>query len=197
MQKQKKKQRGITLIALVVSIIVLIILAGVSINMLVGENGIITQAQRVKKETEQAQVEEQKHLTMLEASVNMKNAEYYDSAGNKAIIPAGFAVSKNEGEREINEGLVIMDSQGNEFVWIPVTEEEKYKRNSTYDFLNISTNAMDDIDYLPEGITDEKQTVLDAGGFYIARYETGDESATEERVSAKDEKLASKKNQYI
>ena len=38
MQKQKNKQKGITLIALVVTIIVLIILAGISINMLMGEN---------------------------------------------------------------------------------------------------------------------------------------------------------------
>ena len=42
MQKQKSKQTGITLIALVVTIIVLSILAGVSINMIVGDNGIIT-----------------------------------------------------------------------------------------------------------------------------------------------------------
>ena len=39
-----KKQNGITLIALVVTIIVLIILAGVSIAMLIGENGVISQA---------------------------------------------------------------------------------------------------------------------------------------------------------
>ncbi len=58
MQKQKNKQRGITLIALVVSIIVLIILAGVSIAMLVGENGIITQAQRTDELTAQAQQKE-------------------------------------------------------------------------------------------------------------------------------------------
>ena len=47
MQKQKSKQTGITLIALVVTIIILIILAGVSISMIVGDNGIITQAPRV------------------------------------------------------------------------------------------------------------------------------------------------------
>ena len=58
MQKQKNKQRGITLIALVVSIIVLIILAGVSIAMLVGENGIITQAQKADELTTQAQQKE-------------------------------------------------------------------------------------------------------------------------------------------
>ena len=62
-QKQKKNnQRGISLIVLVVSIIVLIILAGVSIAMLVGENGIITQAQRAAQETEQAKVLEEINL---------------------------------------------------------------------------------------------------------------------------------------
>ena len=45
MEKQKKKQKGITLIALVISIIVMLILAGVSLNMTVGDNGIISQAQ--------------------------------------------------------------------------------------------------------------------------------------------------------
>ena len=53
-----KKEKGITLIALVVTIIVLIILAGVSINILVGDNGIITQAQKAKEETEIAKNEE-------------------------------------------------------------------------------------------------------------------------------------------
>ena len=57
-----KKQTGITLIALVVTIIVLIILAGVSIAMLVGDNGIITQAQRAKEETEETQRKEETDL---------------------------------------------------------------------------------------------------------------------------------------
>lgn len=65
MYKQKKKQTGITLIALIITIIVLIILAGVSINMLVGENGIINMAQKAKNETEQAQKEEEQVLAGL------------------------------------------------------------------------------------------------------------------------------------
>ena len=50
-QKEIKKRdnKGITLIALVITIIVLLILAGVSIAMLTGENGILTQAQRAKE----------------------------------------------------------------------------------------------------------------------------------------------------
>ena len=46
--KIKKKENGITLIALVITIIVLLILAGVSIAMLTGDNGILTQAQNAK-----------------------------------------------------------------------------------------------------------------------------------------------------
>ena len=52
MKRKLKNNKGITLIALVVTIVVLLILAGVSISMLTGENGIITQAQQSKLQTE-------------------------------------------------------------------------------------------------------------------------------------------------
>ena len=50
MEKLNEKN-GITLIALVITIIVLLILAGVSIAMLTGQNGILTQAQNAKNQT--------------------------------------------------------------------------------------------------------------------------------------------------
>ena len=62
-----KKQRGITLIALVITIIVLLILAGVSIAMLTGENGILTQAQNAKSETIKNGEKEQLRLAYMEA----------------------------------------------------------------------------------------------------------------------------------
>ncbi len=58
MQKQKNKQKGITLIVLIVTIIILIILAGVSINMIVGQNGIVTQAQKADELTTQTRQKE-------------------------------------------------------------------------------------------------------------------------------------------
>ena len=58
MQKQKNRERGITLIALVGTIIILIILAGVSISMIVGDNGIITKAQKSDELNTQAQQKE-------------------------------------------------------------------------------------------------------------------------------------------
>ncbi len=60
MEKNKRNTRGITLIALVITIIVLLILAGVTITVLSGENGILTQTSNAKMETRGANVEEAK-----------------------------------------------------------------------------------------------------------------------------------------
>ena len=79
MQEQKNKERGITLIALVVTIIVLIILAGVSINMLVGDNGIITQAQSAQRETEEAEAREKLEMALLDLQMEKyTNPNYND-----------------------------------------------------------------------------------------------------------------------
>ncbi len=56
------KQKGITLIALVITIIILLILASVTIATLTGENGIITKAMEAKQKTEEAQIDEQLKL---------------------------------------------------------------------------------------------------------------------------------------
>ena len=53
------KEKGITLIALVITIIVLLVLAGVTISMLSGDNGILTNATRAKYATELAQYKEE------------------------------------------------------------------------------------------------------------------------------------------
>ena len=70
MKKLNRKEKGITLIALVVTIVVLLILAGVNIAMLTGENGIIKQAQRAKDATEKASKEEQQTLEEIEWEMN-------------------------------------------------------------------------------------------------------------------------------
>lgn len=66
--KKSKKQliknaKGITLVALVVTIVILLILAGVTITMTLGENGLFTRAQAARKEYEQSEVQED--LSML------------------------------------------------------------------------------------------------------------------------------------
>ena len=68
--KRKRKETGITLIALVVTIIVLIILTGVSMNMLIGDNGIITQAQKAAEDTKQVQEKEVISMAILEQKLD-------------------------------------------------------------------------------------------------------------------------------
>ena len=63
----KEAQKGITLIALVITIIVLLILAGVSIAMLTGQNGILTQAQNAKTTNESKSAEEKVKLAVMGA----------------------------------------------------------------------------------------------------------------------------------
>ena len=70
MEKNKRNTRGITLIALVITIIVLLILVGVTITVLSGENGILTQTSNAKMETRGANVEEAKNLWLMEKKLN-------------------------------------------------------------------------------------------------------------------------------
>ena len=65
-----RKNRGITLIALVVTIIVLLILAGISISMLTGQNGILNRASETKEKTETAKQGEEEKLQGYESAID-------------------------------------------------------------------------------------------------------------------------------
>ena len=67
LKTKEKANSGITLIALVITIIVLLILAGVSLAMLTGQNGILTQAQNSKTTTELKSAEEKEKLAIMAA----------------------------------------------------------------------------------------------------------------------------------
>ncbi len=104
-----KRNKGITMISLVVTIIVLIILAGVSINMVIGDNGIITIAQKAKENTELARIEEEEQLNNL-------YEEFQNSGG---IIDDGSdteAIEKLENFKKIiataitNEGVLTAET---------------------------------------------------------------------------------------
>ena len=72
-KSSKKNEKGITLIALVISIIVMLVLAGVSLNATIGDNGIITRAQESKLKKEEADVE-----TEILSGVAAVDTEYYE-----------------------------------------------------------------------------------------------------------------------
>ncbi|MCI9246836.1 MAG: hypothetical protein HFJ30_06950 [Clostridia bacterium] len=75
----KTSNRGITLVALVVTIVVLLILAGITLTYVLGDNGIIKLAQQAKNETEAGMQKEQDELGNL---VNMLKEEYGNGGGS-------------------------------------------------------------------------------------------------------------------
>ena len=80
-----KNQKGITLVALVVTIIVLIILAGISINLILGDNGMITIAKKAKENTELAKVEEEQQLNELYKELETEGGNLSGGSNENAI----------------------------------------------------------------------------------------------------------------
>ena len=159
MKNFKYNEKGITLIALVITIIVLLILVGVTIATLTGDNGILSKAQEAKEKTDLASREEELKLSKMELEMNEDineltlsngNILFKDKNGDIAVIPKGFVVSGFEDERIIDNGLVIYqidrsqniewieeNKQGiqekyNQFVWIPVEVDEDFRRYQSY-----------------------------------------------------------------
>ena len=75
-----KKQKGITLIALVVTIVVLLILAGVTINLLLDENGIIVKSKDARIETRASQVEDEVGMWKQHNFINKESNQAQESA---------------------------------------------------------------------------------------------------------------------
>ena len=193
-ENNMKKNKGITLVALVVTIVVLLILAGVSINLVLGNNGIIAKAKDAETKSAEASQNDLKGMNGLvsemegalaengsngSGSVNgntgsennfvTKNTEVTYPDG-KVWIPEGFKIAKGSAST-VQGGVVIEDKDGNQFVWVPVATLADYKRTwyTEYDSFSSYSEA------LPE---DEKTSVERYKGFYIGRYEAGDKEST-------------------
>ena len=101
LKEQLKINKGITLIALVITIIVLLILAGVTIATLTGDNGILTKAQNSKEKNAQKTVEEQINLAVQASKIN-----------------EGLVIDKEILEQELtNNGIEITKSENDELPW--------------------------------------------------------------------------------
>ena len=128
--KLYKQEKGITLIALVVTIVVLLILAGVSISLVLNNNGVISKAKDAKNQYAEAQTNEEKQLNEVADWINTKVGETTGGGtGSDTKVPEAATAetapyfpdntfTKKEGT--IDKGLVIQDSVGNEYVWVVV-----------------------------------------------------------------------------
>ena len=96
MKLNLKERKGISLIALVITIIVLLILAGVSIAMLTGQNGILTQAQKAKTTTDNKSAEEKVKLAVMSARTRSETASLELDKLKEEITNQGGTATNNE-----------------------------------------------------------------------------------------------------
>lgn len=245
--KLLKKSNGITLVALVVTIIVLIILTGISITLALKNNGITSKAKLAKEEKLNSEVKEQEFLNQLKEyaenkgnmndiilstlkTVNeLKGGDFFeektkikDDNKNIIVVPEGFKIDEESGNN-IEEGIVIEDKNGNEFVWIPVNLEEgesfetKYPRTEFEDNEPTETVKSYYTEPFSSGYPTEKEdyesmiaSVNENKGFYIGRYETGTNEGKErtkytsfttnpsqEEIDNETKKLTVSRNKYV
>ena len=152
-----KNKKGITLVALVVTIVVLLILAGVSINLVLGNNGIIAKAKDAETKSAEASQNDLKGMNGLVSE--MEGALAGNGSGNGGAggsgtdtkVPAEATketapyfpdntFTKKEGT--IETGLVIKDGSGNEYVWVVVP-----RTTAVYATTGLGKTTFTDADY--------------------------------------------------
>lgn len=199
-----KKENGITIIALIVTIVVLLILAGVSISLIIKRNGIISKAEVAKQETEIADEKEKINLSALAAQANNKDA----------------VIRRNDFDKELkkffNEDYTLEpDSDAEEYEVTCKKSGRKYtiksgitKKNSDYELNNNNTtfslspsgwtkgNVIVNVKTTIQEYTlqtskdgknwnDSKEQVFSTNGIMYARLWNGSESVSELQYEVK------------
>ena len=154
MKKYENKSLGITLVALVITIIILLILAGISISTLTN-TGIFQKAKDAKKASENAQKEEDRLISEYEKEIVKQDAEgIWDGKVNKPDLMSGMSAIKFTEPTDSTEGKdeKVSDSSKNDWynysekkwanaqtedgsmwVWIPRYAYKINKSNQTFD----------------------------------------------------------------
>ena len=195
-----RRNKGITLIALVVTIIVLLILAGISIAMLTGQNGILNRAAEAKEKTRVAQEDESQKLKGYEDIMAQYTGKLPSREETKPYFPNSTFSFK---EGDLITGLVIKDGNANEYVWVEVPTTiydnttynnngaNKPKNTDEWEKIRECLKAYT-VDYSDSSYKDTNtdgttysvdyqnmlKSVYTNGGFWLGRYEAGLEGDT-------------------
>lgn len=153
--KGKQKNNGITLIALVITIIVLLILAGVTIATLTGENGILSKAEQAKIETEEEQLKEDIKLAYNAVKIG-SNLKGWDL--DTEIIELQKELTNNN---KVDNILVYRgkEKDGNDVIIVEYTNREK-----TYCIRNETTVNRCDVKYK---LGELKKDTIETGEYAI------------------------------
>ena len=139
-----KRNKGVTLIALAVTIIVMLILAGVTISALTGESGIIAQAKKAKEASEKAKNEEKNNLANMDAIMDaiMEN-------GEQSLFGRGI------NKPQLSDGMIPVKYNGTNWVICDEDDEEWYD----YENKKWANIMLSDGTY-KQGINAEKETIV-------------------------------------
>ena len=139
-----KKNKGITLVALVVTIVVLLILAGVSINLVLGNNGIIAKAKDAQRESAEASQNDLKGMNgLIEQMESTLNGSGNGGKTEPETVP--YLPSDDfhyDTSTSVDTGLVIKDASGNEYVWVVVP-----RTTAVYATTGLGKTTFTDADY--------------------------------------------------
>ena len=145
--KEKQTNNGITLIVLVIMIIILLILAGVSIIILTGENGILTKATEAKEETEIGDEQEKLKLSVIGAIAENSEGKITRTNLNKELtnyIGTDYTLS----ESEIPPFIVTYSNSGRSYLIDENGDVSKYVDISEYievgDYINYNPTVLDE-----------------------------------------------------
>ena len=139
-----KNNKGITLVAIVVTIVVLLILAGVSINLVLGNNGIIAKAQEAKTKQAEASQNDLKGMnSLIEQMESTLNGSGNGGKTEPETVP--YLPSDDfhyDTSTSVDTGLVIKDASGNEYVWVVVP-----RTTAVYATTGLGKTTFTDADY--------------------------------------------------
>ena len=121
MNAKKNESKGITLIALVISIIVLLILAGVTIAALSGDNGILTRAKEAKEKTNTSDIIEEINLAIITSTT--------EKSGN---------IDKEMLRKELENKNIKVETEDNEFPWKINYKEKIFEIDENFNVKEIS-----------------------------------------------------------
>ena len=187
----------------------MLILAGVALNLTVGDNGIFKKAQNAADTWQMAEQNEQSEMeqagdfieiyqrgvntaTTVKEAISqdgfyLENTKIKDDLDNEVVIPGYFKLASDSATK-VEDGIVIEDLDGNQFVWVPVKTEDEGgatinlseggTANVVYQRTDFGKQGGYYKDYSEQLDTKEENSVNLNGGYYIGRYEAGDKEYT-------------------
>ena len=150
---RRENNKGITLVALVITIVILIIIASVTISITLGDNGLVTRTKDAKEQTYIGQYKEK--IELVKADVGA------DNEGSITLANLNTALNEKDwvNSAEINNSMIVLTTNDGYVFWVTESSTE-YKGMGTIEVI-----TAEDVTYTPDptlnwtGVTNVKQAL--------------------------------------